>query len=211
MNRLGAIVVFAGGLALTIANAQAEPTATNTAGGPYAPAAASNVFGLTSPPSAPLNPQVGTPPPKITLTGVTTIVGPAEALFKVEGGERDGKPCPDKSYLLKEGQEEDGVAIVAIDLKKSVVTFNNHGVRQDIALTHELPVQGKSMVADEVTNLPAATNLETNDYQPKPSDFDYADEKTVTAPLPPGEGQSSQSTFYDGGIGGDTPPGHGGF
>lgn len=103
---------------------------------PYVSIVTRNVFGLNPPPPpTPPDQQDTTPPPKITLTGITTIFGPAEALYRVAGGNRDGKQWQDESYILQEGQEQDEVAIVAIDPQKDIVTFNNHGVVQTIPLS----------------------------------------------------------------------------
>jgi hypothetical protein len=203
MNRIGAIVVFIGWLALTNANLYADPTVSGTAGVSNSPVAS---------PATP-KPQESAPLPKITLTGITTIFGPAEALYKVTGVGQDGKQSPDKSYVSKEGEEQGGVEVVAIDVKKNEVTFSNHGVRQNIVLTNGVAVGGEPL-ANEVVKNPSSGS-KTNDFKPKPGDDNYADEKSVTTPLPPDENPSSaadaQSAIYDGGIGGDTPPGHGGF
>ena len=85
MNRFRAIAIFTGGLALTTANLQAGPTVAATAGDPYSPIVARNVFGLNPAPSIAPARQDSAPPPKITLSGITTVIGPAEALFTVAG------------------------------------------------------------------------------------------------------------------------------
>ena len=221
MNRFRAIAIFTGGLALTTANLQAGPTVAATAGDPYSPIVARNVFGLNPPPQITPARQDSAPPPKITLTGITTIIGPPEALFTVAGGKRDGKQWQDKSYILKQAEEEDGVGVVTIDVRKCVVTFSNHGVRQDIALINGLPVGGKLFAVDAATsplagnNPKPGSNPKPSNSKPKPGDYNYVDEKTVTAPLPPNENPASAidapSMSYGGGIGGDTPPGHGGY
>lgn len=162
------------------------------------------------------------PPPKITLTGITTILGPAEALYTVAGGD----PQQDKSYFLKEGQEEGGVAVVKIDTSKNVVTFSNHGVRQDIALANASSSDEQPLVTGDVTCPSGSRNPEFGDY-------DYAAQQSVTAPLnenqpsttdaqrvqyqnqsdppasdPPGQ---SASMMNGGGDAGGGPPGHGSF
>jgi len=111
------------------------PSDTSEPNNPYASIVARNVFALNPPPSPDTTPQdSGPPPPKITLTGITTIFGPAEALYKVAGVVRDGKPPQDESYILTEGEGQDDVNVMRIDVKKGIVTFNNHGVTQDIPL-----------------------------------------------------------------------------
>ena len=103
---------------------------------PYQSIVTRNVFGLNPiPPSAPITQQPGPPPPRITLTGITTIFGPAEALFRVAGVVRAGKPPHDESYIFTEGEEEDEVEVTKIDTQKNIVTFVNHGVQQELSLS----------------------------------------------------------------------------
>lgn len=207
MSRLGTITILASGLALTIANLHAESTVAGPKGGSYSPIVARNVFGL-NPPSPSTDQQDSAPPPKITLTGITTILGPVEVLYKVAGSSRDDRQSRDKSYILTEGQEQDGVMVMTIDAKKATVTFNNHGVRQDLALNNE-PSSGETSSAPQQITSPLISRT------PKPGDYNYVDEKSVTAPLPPDENPASAidapSMSYGGGdTGGDVPPGHGG-
>lgn len=103
---------------------------------PYNSIAARNVFGLNPiPVAAPVDPTAGNPPPKITLTGITTIFGPREALYKVAGYTRPGQsPIPDQSYILEEGQSQDDITVKTVDVQKGMVTFLNHGAPQDILL-----------------------------------------------------------------------------
>jgi hypothetical protein len=115
------------------APAQSVP-ADNMQGNPYASIVTRNVFGLNPPPPPVADVPQGAPPPKITLTGITTIFGPAEALYKVSGVPQAGKPPKDESYILKEGEQQDDVAVQHIDVAKGIVTFKNHDVVQDIPL-----------------------------------------------------------------------------
>ena len=112
---------------------------------PYSSIVSRNVFGLNPiPPPVPQDQQDGPPPPKITLTGITTIFGPAEALFNVAGVVRNGQPPHDESYIFGEGEEEDDVQVVSIDTKGNVVKFNNHGTEQVIALTEGTASSGSA-------------------------------------------------------------------
>ncbi len=110
------------------------PSDTSEPNNPYASIVARNVFGLNPIQVAQPDQDSGPPPPKITLTGITTILGPAEALYKVAGVVRDNKPPQDESYMLTEGEGQDDVDVVHIDVNKGLVTFNNHGVTQEIPL-----------------------------------------------------------------------------
>jgi hypothetical protein len=106
----------------------------NSQGNPYGSIATRNVFGLNPPAPVVIDTPQGPPPPKITLTGITTIFGPREALYKVSGVPQPGKPPKDESYILQEGQGQDDVVVERIDVDKGIVTFNNHGQVQDIPL-----------------------------------------------------------------------------
>jgi hypothetical protein len=119
-------------------------TDTTQPGNPYASIVTRNVFGLNPPTPPDTSTDSGPPPPKITLTGITTIFGPAEALFKVAGVPRLGKPPKDESYILTEGQGQDDVDVTHIDVTKGIVTFNNHGVVQDIPLVAGVASGGDS-------------------------------------------------------------------
>lgn len=119
-----------------IAPAPAPSESGSSSGNPYESIVTRNVFGLNPipPPTVVTTPE-GPPPPKITLTGITTIFGPAEALFKVAGVVRRGAPAHDESYIFTEGEMQDDVQVTKIDTKKNIVTFMNHGVEQEIPLT----------------------------------------------------------------------------
>jgi len=122
---------------------------------PYQSIVTRNVFGLN-----PIPPQVistappGPPPPKITVTGITTIFGPKEALFKVAGVVRGGGPPKDEYYTFTEGEEEDDVEVTKIDTEKNIVSFMNHGVEQDIALVDGTASSGSAPSAPSTPSWP---------------------------------------------------------
>lgn len=134
MKRNGTILIcLAFGLALSAISWADDAL---PAGDPYGSIIKRNVFGLNPPPPPDATPaQQGPPPPKITLTGITTIFGAPEALYKVAGVRRGDKPPQDESYIFTEGESQDDVEVKTIDVKKSTVTFINHGVTQDLQLT----------------------------------------------------------------------------
>ena len=101
---------------------------------PYTTIVSRNVFGLQP------SPKVGSPTPiapdlpKIALTGTTSILGPREALFKVTAQSSSGQITGNKSYLLKEGEAQDGIEVTRVDEGAGVVYFDNHGTAQQIRL-----------------------------------------------------------------------------
>jgi hypothetical protein len=70
-----------------------------------------------------------TPPPEITLNGLTTIFGDRRALFKVQSD------CGAKqSCFLAEGQRAAGIELLTVDIRAGKIKVNNHGVVQTVAL-----------------------------------------------------------------------------
>ncbi|HEX3890165.1 MAG TPA: hypothetical protein VHX90_04875 [Verrucomicrobiae bacterium] len=129
MKRVDKIAICAaGGLAL---NAALRADDVALPGNPYALIVARNIFGL-NPPPPPVDPNAAAPEPevKITPNGIMSIFGQWQVLFKASGG---GKPG-DQSYMLGEGQRQDDIEVVKIDEKSSIVTFNNHGVVENLPL-----------------------------------------------------------------------------
>ena len=111
--------------------AQADLAADN----PYAAIVSRNVFGLVPiPTNPPVDPTPVEPPPKITPNGIMTIFGKLQALFNVAQPPKAGQPAHDESYVLTEGEQQDDIEVTKIDEKGGVVTFNNHGVIQELPL-----------------------------------------------------------------------------
>jgi len=124
-------VCLAGGLVL---NASLRADDAMLPANPYTAIVVRNVFGLNPPKPADEAPPAD-PPPKITPNGIMSIFGQLQVLFKVapKQGEQGAK---EQSYVLSEGQAQDDIEVVHIDEKAGVVTFNNHGTEQQIALVN---------------------------------------------------------------------------
>jgi hypothetical protein len=115
---------------------------------PYAPIITRNVFGLVPiPTNAPVDPATLTPPPKITPNGIMTLFGKVQVLFKVAGVAHPGQPPKDESYVMSAGDRQDEVEVVKIDEPTGTITFNNHGVVQELALEKGTATGGESAVA----------------------------------------------------------------
>ena len=69
-----------------------------------------------------------------------TIFGTKQALFYVDVPPHPPQPATQKSYILSEGQSEDDIEVTRIDEKTGVITFNNHGVVQEIPLVKAPPI-----------------------------------------------------------------------
>jgi hypothetical protein len=125
---------------------------------PYAAIAERNVFNLRPPPSA-TPPEPPPPPvPKITLTGITTILGDKRALFKVqEQGTPPARAAKEESYILAEGQRDGDVEVLAIDEAAGAVKVNNHGTVQELTLDKDGAKLPKIPLAAGISPAPAAS------------------------------------------------------
>jgi hypothetical protein len=109
---------------------------TSTAGQPYDGIVERNVFNLHAPPPA-INPAdlvQHTPPPKITFTGITTILGKKLAFLTIPAAKPGALP---ESMMLAEGQAQNEVEVKQIDEKAGIVKVVNHGEAQTLDFDHD--------------------------------------------------------------------------
>lgn len=97
---------------------------------PYQAITDRNVFDVHPLPPPAANPEkTETPPIKIILTGITTILGNKRALLKTPAPA--GKPAEaakgEQSYILTEGQREGQIEVVQIDEKAGTVKVDVNG------------------------------------------------------------------------------------
>jgi len=127
MKRSGMMVLglLASMTGLPLAGADTpEPAAT-----PYEGIVDRNAFGLKPPPPPP-DPEAAKPPPvKITLTGITTILGNKRALMETPppAAKPGEQPKGKQSYILTIGQREGDIEVLDIDEKVGSVKVNNAG------------------------------------------------------------------------------------
>ena len=107
----------------------------NDGGNPYHPIVERNVFGLKDPPPPPEPKPEGPPPPKITLTGITDVLGRKLALLEWVEPVTPGQPANNKKNYstLTEGQREGKVEVLEIDVKAGTVKVNNYGVTNTLS------------------------------------------------------------------------------
>ena len=104
----------------------------DAAANPYQGIAERNLFALKPPPPAvPAEPPPA-PAPKITLTGITTILGNKRALMKVQEPAKPPQPARELSYILTEGQRDGDIEVLEIDEEAGTVKVNNHGTVQEL-------------------------------------------------------------------------------
>jgi hypothetical protein len=108
----------------TAAGAVTEDTPAN----PYQGIVDRNVFALKDPPPATDPAANKTPPPRILLQGITTILGNKRALFKVQLPPRPGDPAKgEQSYIMAEGQRDGEIEVLEINTDAGSVKVNNYG------------------------------------------------------------------------------------
>ena len=136
MKAAGTFLIFAASAGLFFAAAGGRAENVPVADHPYAPVVERNVFGLLPPPTndptANLPPPE--PPPKITPNGIMSIFGRLQVLFKVAVKPLPGQPQKDASYVMSEGERQDDITVTKINDAAGVVTFDNHGTVQELAL-----------------------------------------------------------------------------
>jgi hypothetical protein len=118
------LICTVAGLAVS---AVAKDDTSDSSGNPYQAIVARNVFGL-KPPAPPPDPEANKPPPpKIFLTGITTIFGNKRALLKLTPPAKPGEPAKEEAFTLGEGQREGELEVLEIDEKAGTVKVNDYG------------------------------------------------------------------------------------
>ena len=107
--------------------AGAKAIVADSSANPYQGIVDRNVFGLKPPtPSKGLEPDKPAPP-KITLTGITTIFHDKRALMNVAMPARPPEPAKQQSFILAEHQREGDIEVLEIDVKTGDVKVSNFG------------------------------------------------------------------------------------
>lgn len=130
MMRNAVLMLFAANLAFAFVAAAQPAQPVN----PYANVVARNIFGLTSP-SAAEPPVVESPAlPKITPTGTMTVFGRWQVLFTVTPAAEAGRAAQKESFVLGEGEAENGIGVIEFHPTAGTILFNNHGTFQELPL-----------------------------------------------------------------------------
>lgn len=134
MKFAGQIILALGIASLASITARADDLAMS--GNPYDSIVARNIFSLVPmPTNDPADQKPPDPPAKITPNGIMSLFGQLQVLFKVATPPKPGQPPQDQSYVMSEGDRQDGIAVTKIDEQAGMITFDNHGVIQTLALT----------------------------------------------------------------------------
>ena len=128
-----------------------------------------NVFGLRPPPAQPSPTNPPAQLPRITLTGITTVLGNKRALMKVlPFGLKPGETAKELSLILTEGQRESEVEVLQIDEKAGSVKVNNSGTVMTLTFEKDgakLPASSVPGMSNAPSPLPVA-GAASNPYLP---------------------------------------------
>src|SRR5438874_10444134 len=109
---------------------------TPDSGNPYQGIIDRNVFALKPMPINKIDEGVKKPdPPKITLTGITDILGKKQALMNVAMPAKPPEPAKQQSFIIASGQRDGDLEVLDIDVKVGSVKLNNFGT--EMLLTME--------------------------------------------------------------------------
>src|SRR5262249_475322 len=126
------LVCVVGGLAFCAAT---NAVTTDNADNPYQNIVDRNVFSLKPPPT-PADPAETSKPTalKITLTGITTILGTKPVLMTTAAPQpKPGEATKtEQSYILTEGQRDGEIEVLEIDEKVGSVKVKNAGTLQTL-------------------------------------------------------------------------------
>lgn len=132
-------------LSAAVANALTEAN-------PYTAIVGRNTFALKPPPppASPVAPPAA-PPPNISLQGISTILGRAQALLKVKIAPKPPDPAKELSLVMDVGQREGDVEVLSIDPATGTVNLSNQGS----PLTLNIKDGDKPTAGPAVTSPPA--------------------------------------------------------
>src|SRR6266581_614168 len=138
----------------------AKAIVADTSANPYQGIVDRNVFGLKPPTPITKDTTKDTPPPpKITLTGITTIFHDKRALMNVAMPAKPSEPAKNQSFILAEHQREGDIEVLEIDVKTGDVKVSNFGT----VVTLNLEKDG--------AKLPNAPALPIAGAQPSPAGY----------------------------------------
>lgn len=204
---------MAGSLAVcTLAHGITSETSDN----PYQSIIDRNVFSLKPPPPPPDPSEANKPQVvKITLTGITTILGNKRVLMKT--APPPGKPNEgaksEQSYILTEGQREGDIEVIEIDDKAGSVKVNNGGTVQTLTFEKDgakLPATpapaGAAPGAPQIPGIPGVRP----GVPPAPGTTPTFQLPTRVPRLPTPGSQASAAVGTPGMMGGATTPNYAG-
>jgi hypothetical protein len=181
----------------------------NPSGNPYQGITERNIFGLKPPPAPPGPEETKAPPPKIKLTGITTILGRKQALLLVEVPAKPPQGAREESYILTEGQRDGDIEVLAIDEKAGTVKVDNRGtiltldfVNNGVKLPSTPGALPPGMIPMPIMNNPGPGVINPGNMPPPPGarQIPTRQLRGLSAPV-----DSSAATYPGGGPGSGYP------
>jgi len=161
-----------------------------------------NVFGLRPPTSDPLPTNPPAQLPKITLTGITTILGNKRALLMLAPPNlKPGDTNKEMSMILTEGERQGDVEVLQIDEKQWRVKVNNSGTVMTLTFEKDGPKLPPTQPARATApplplpvGIPVSTGATTSPYLPRARGGQRTMPNRTVPGLPnPSTGQSAAS------------------
>lgn len=180
--------------------AASKAAVADTTSRPYDGIVERNVFNL-HPPAPVVNPAdliPKTPPPKITLTGITTILGRKLTFLTTPGSKPGALP---ESVALAEGQAQNDIEVKTIDEKAGIVKVINHGESQTLDFEHDgaKPSGPPAGAAPNATMFPPPSLPPPNISSPQPGNIIRPLRSLPTRPSP--FSNSGNGSPFGGGLG----------
>ena len=187
-------------------SAAGKASVSDGTGRPYDGIVERNVFNL-HPPAPVVDPATlipKTPPPKITLTGITTILGRKLTFLTTPGTKPGAVP---ESMALAEGQAQNDVEVKTIDEKAGIVKVINHGEAQTLDFEHDgaKPSGPPPGAIPSATMFPPPSLPPPNISSPQPGNIIRPLRSLPTRPSP--FSSSGNGSPFGGGLG--SPNGNG--
>jgi hypothetical protein len=125
------------GLALTGLALQAFAVTSDGGRNPYQVVVERNIFDLKPVPVVDPTPQQPpTPPAKLTLQGITEMLGKRQVLLKILEQPKPGEQPKERALIMDEGERRGIVTVLEINPKLRTVKFDNGGTPQTLELTN---------------------------------------------------------------------------
>jgi hypothetical protein len=130
------LLCLLGGFAVCL---PANATGPDSARNPYRQIAQWNAFRLKPLQAVPVEPQPRPPLPRVTLTGITTILHDKRVLLKVQFPANPPEPAREQSYILKEGQRTEEIEILEVDERAGSVRISISGTAMLLTIEKDGP------------------------------------------------------------------------
>jgi len=169
------VAALVASLAASVPSFAVTPDDENPPGNPFQSIVERNVFAIKPPPPVEEKPVEALPPPppptKVVLTGILNILGPPRALLEVAENE-PGKQPNTKKPILREGEREGAIEVLAIDIVKNIVRIRNGNIETNLTFEALKQTTAPAMAAAPTSpalNMPPAIGANTGAILPTPS------------------------------------------